>query len=324
MATRPTANDLSRDYQVALPALEALRREAEFALHEAIDHEKLKIHGFESRVKELESIERKASSKQIENPLDQINDIVGVRVICLFRNDLEIVDSVLKNTFSVQSIDDKITESTETFGYMSSHYICTMRDEYNGPRYAQVKDKKFEVQVRTLGMHAWAAISHYLSYKSDWDIPDHLKKSLNALSGLFYITDNEFQTAYEARQLSLTDTIKRVDKSLDEPINLDSMTAYLEKRFPDRPGYDSSSVSSIVSQLHQAGYEKIAEVERDVVRASKVFPNYEQDNPPQNTKGRKFNAIGVVRASLRISSDKFYQASGTTGKEYLKYRKLLE
>lgn len=36
----------------------------------------------------------------------------------------------------------------------------------------------FEIQVRTLCMHAWAVVSHYLDYKGDWDVPADLKLSL--------------------------------------------------------------------------------------------------------------------------------------------------
>jgi hypothetical protein len=41
-------------------------------------------------------------------------------------------------------------------------------------------------------MHCWAAVSHYLDYKGDWDVPVDLKRALSALSGLFYVADNEF------------------------------------------------------------------------------------------------------------------------------------
>jgi ppGpp synthetase/RelA/SpoT-type nucleotidyltranferase len=74
---------------------------------------------------------------------------------------------------------------TAVVGYLSIHYTCRMPDRYLGPRYELTSGIVFEVQVRTLCMHAWATVSHYLDYKGDWDVPAELKRSLSALSGLF-------------------------------------------------------------------------------------------------------------------------------------------
>lgn len=316
--------DLDSAYKNALPALNALRREAEFALAETLTALDLKIHLIEGRVKTVSSIVQKAANKRIDNPLQEIFDIVGIRVVCLFRNDMESIDQAIRDVFNVLSVDDKVNHDTETFGYMSSHYICSMRDDYSGPRYDQLKDLKFEIQVRTLGMHAWAAVSHHLSYKGDWDIPDQLKKSLNALSGLFYIADNEFQAAFLAREESLSSTTKRIEKSYDEPINLDSLMAYLVKKFPDRENSPPAIVSDLVKELSQAGYETIDQVDRDIDRATKAFALYEIHKPPQSEIGRKFADAGVVRGSLRIVSKAFRSLDQSDPDRYSDYEHLVE
>lgn len=316
--------DLEVSYSTSLPALNALRREAEFTLSESLSKSNIKIHQIAGRVKSLPSIMQKANDKQIKYPLNEVNDLVGIRVICLFRGDIPIIDGVINSIFNVISVDDKINADTETFGYMSNHYICVMRSDYAGPRYDQIKDKKFEIQVRTLGMHAWAAISHYLSYKGDWDIPNDMKKSLNALSGLFYIADNEFQKAYSAREESLSSAVGRMEKSYDEPLNLDSMIAYLAKKYPDRRHSPSDTVSELVKELHEAGYSNIDEINRDIERSVDAFAGYERDRPPYNSSGNKFADVGVVRGSLRIVSNKFRNLSKSDSDKYSNYEHLIK
>src|SRR5882724_7674996 len=118
-----------------------------------------------------------------------------------------------------------------SFGYFSVHFICKIRANYIGPRYDGLKDQNFEIQVRTISMDAWANISHYLDYKSDTDIPKDLKKDFFALSGLFYVADTHFEMFFKNKKEQAKKTKKELDSNLDIAINLESLDAYLKKRF---------------------------------------------------------------------------------------------
>jgi putative GTP pyrophosphokinase len=185
-----------------------------------------------------------------------------------------------------------------------------MKKEYSGPRYERIGDLKFEIQTRTLCMHCWAAVSHYLDYKGDWDVPADLKMALNALGGLFFVADNEFEQFYSARAASLTraETAVATQRSESTEINLDTVTAYLESKFPDRES--ATEVSELVQELKAGGYNDMGQVDRDIDRATQALAKYENSVQfRQNARSKKnyFARTGAARISLSLVSDDFLQ-----------------
>ncbi|HEY9212224.1 MAG TPA: hypothetical protein VIQ29_05125 [Ancylobacter sp.] len=156
-------------------------------------------------------------------------------------------------------------------------------------------------------MHAWASISHYLDYKQDWDVPDHLRKSLNALSGLFYVADSEFQSFYRDSRLSQENVASKIsvnNANYDAyEINYDNMTAYLHDKFSDRGNFTAESVSSLIGQLKKANISTIGEVDKAIKKYHKQFTRHEEQSPPSESD--RFNAVGVVRITMKFASDKF-------------------
>ena len=122
-------------------------------------------------------------------------------------------------------------------------------------------------------MHAWAAISHYLEYKGEWDVPAHLKKSLNALSGLFYVADSEFENFYN-ESLKSKKSLGQLDDK--DEINLDTVEKLLQDTYPDRNKVDARLISQLVQAIKKAGYERISSVRKDLVMASDVFNEFGQ------------------------------------------------
>ena len=62
--------------------------EVEFALRDAVDRAGIKTHSISARVKDKASYLDKIARKGYENPLQEVEDIVGIRVVCLFMGDL--------------------------------------------------------------------------------------------------------------------------------------------------------------------------------------------------------------------------------------------
>lgn len=285
---------------------EALLAEVEFIVFEEIENSDIRIHACEGRIKNIDSILKKCVERDIKNPFEALNDIVGYRVICLFRDDIGKISSIIEKSFNIVECEDKINTGDDVFGYMSLHYICQINSKFQGPRYHKIKDINFEIQIRTLSMHAWASMSHYLSYKGEWDVPSHLKKALNALSGLFYVADNEFAQFYN-ESLKSRETLREIPSNYPtEEINLDTLFAYLARKYPDRRRGDSDSVSELVRELKEAGYETVERLDKDIDKAKEVFEDYEESISKTITN-KKFADIGAVRISLSILSDKFIE-----------------
>lgn len=302
------ANEPSEDFQERAETFEALRDEALFILSKNIKENEIKIHAIEHRIKTLDSIEKKISSGNYSG-LSDLKDIVGLRVICLFKSDLMNIDSVIKSSFAVVDYKDTIESSQDSFGYMSVHYICVMNKEYSGPRYDAIRGEPFEIQVRTLCMHAWAAISHYLDYKAEWDIPDHLRKGLNALSGLFYVADSQYEQLYASRQEARSNVQEALpDDVAIQPINLDTVQSMLRRLFADRRPTEADRLSIFVKELQNNHYEKIGDVEKDILSQSQYLSSHDmkvKKAQAPNKEGWFFSDLGAARVSLKKSKPNY-------------------
>ncbi|WPO40164.1 hypothetical protein [Tardiphaga sp. 42S5] len=274
---------------------EALLQEVVFILKSKLDGSGIKIHDIEHRIKKVDSIIDKCERKGIQDH-NLLVDIVGARVVCLFRSDMSRVAEVLSSNFDVENVDDKLLDQGP-LGYQSTHYICMLPGRYKGPRYEKTGGVKFEIQVRTLCMHAWAAVSHHLDYKGDWDVPEELKRALSALGGLFYVADNEFEQFYSARLQSKLEAEQTNVVIEQKELNLDTIIPYLKQHFADRKQPTPSGASKLVKQLKGYGYKSIQDLEHMLNRGEEAFAAYERSNPPAS--GR-FYAEGAVRVTDRI------------------------
>lgn len=114
------------------------------------------------------------------SPLTQVEDQVGGRVLVFFQHDIEPVVRLLLTTFNAVEMQDKTPPKDAEFGYESTHLVCYIPDQIRPPVWgseSQMPDT-FELQVRTLFMHAWAEPQHDLGYKGPGDLTKQQKKRL--------------------------------------------------------------------------------------------------------------------------------------------------
>ena len=293
----------------------------------------IKHHSISGRLKTPESTIDKLKRKQLSDP-HQLTDLVGVRIVCLFLSDIKRIGELIRKHFDVQEEDNKIEDQeVASFGYMSFHFIAKIRKSYTGPRYDTIRDIPVEIQIRTIAMDAWAATSHYLDYKSVQDVPKELRKDFFALSGLFYVADQHFEMFFKAR----LDSVKVIRKELSETpsggnieINLDTLSEYLKKKFPDREQSTPPEISELVAELKSSGYRTIREIDDIIKRTLKAALAYEKEYPPYESvgdsyvpvKGGKFADIGIVRGAFDIHNPEFAMKRGMII-DKSKYRKLV-
>ncbi len=150
-----------------------------------------------SRTKDLCSTVKKIKKKsaQKEYSYAHLKDRLGVRIICTFESELNIVDGIINANFIVHSSEfKKIGADYQTLNYQSNHYDVSINP--NNPKFSKIanyKDYIFEIQVRTLNQHAWANASHKLTYKRDDELPDDLQRKLYRLLALYELADQEIQ-----------------------------------------------------------------------------------------------------------------------------------
>lgn len=274
-------DELKKKYDELKFSYEKLVDEVTYTLEKALENGKMKIHSLGARktkIKTFDSICEKIKRKQVkEDPLSKIEDIAGVRVICLYRSDLERIGKIIANNFDIVRSDTSRTRTETPFGYSSDHYIVRFPEKCKGTRYDDIKDLLCEIQIRTILMDAWASVSHHLDYKQEIDIPTTLRVDFNALVGLFYVADTHFdmfREGVEEARTKLTKSIQKGTFELDQEINLDGLTAYLESRFPERSS-ERSDYSNIVKELKRFGYKTIRQLDDKVKIAMPLLNEYE-------------------------------------------------
>ncbi|MBJ6727214.1 GTP pyrophosphokinase [Geomesophilobacter sediminis] len=181
----------------------------------------------EGRVKDKEECIRKFHRKYLmqleadEQPYqikDFISDLIAVRVVCLYNDQISAVSEVLHRHFKILDVTDKISavENTEdSFGYRGLHLDLALSDEMAAlPKYRAYRDLSFEVQIRSLVQDAWSVLDHKIKYKKS--IPVNLKRRITVLSALFELADREFQEIRNAtRDLLLEATVAPVSDGPD-------------------------------------------------------------------------------------------------------------
>ncbi|MFC4024166.1 GTP pyrophosphokinase family protein [Oceanobacillus longus] len=138
-------------------------------------HEYNPIEHLKSRIKSPESILKKMTRKNLEVSMDSIKenvqDIVGIRVVCSFISDIYKISDMLQKQKDVKVIEIKdYIANPKPNGYKSLHLILSI------PVFLSDREEEVfvEIQIRTVAMDFWASLEHKIYYKYNREIPDHL------------------------------------------------------------------------------------------------------------------------------------------------------
>lgn len=159
-----------------------------------------KIQDIQYRAKSKDSFRRKTvklnddGSLKYTDPINQITDLAGVRLICFLKQDVDSICQKILSTFTANDIEDvgERVFQKGRFGYQSKHIIVKLPKSTYLPSCGYINEVTCEIQVRTLLQHAWAEIEHDIQYKGE-KVPDYLRKRFAALAGLLEIADGEFE-----------------------------------------------------------------------------------------------------------------------------------
>jgi GTP pyrophosphokinase len=211
----------------------------------------------------------KLRRKSYDAPFDEITDFAGVRVVCLYVNDIERIEKIIRDEFEVVEKVDKLTgKEPDQFGYGAIHFVVRLGGTASGARYDDLKGLLCEVQVRTILQDAWAVVAHHLIYKDESAVPKLLQRRLNCLAGLFETADDQFQQIRDQHRIyvaKIHESTQVLKEFLQTELNLDSFQEYLQWRFPGRPvtAFDGQ-LGINLSTLQKAGYQSLADLENEL------------------------------------------------------------
>ena len=182
-----------------------------------------KVHSVKTRVKDeehlIEKVIRKTEDRRkkygndfnftVDNYKDEITDLLGIRVIHIFKEDWEEIHDFISIMWNVNEIVANIREgdNTKTFeeldikvcsrlsGYRSVHYLVES--------YPTTKKVISEIQVRTIFEEGYGEIDHQLRYSLN-EIPEILEQNLMLLNRIAGSSDE------------MASLINMMSKSFDE------------------------------------------------------------------------------------------------------------
>jgi len=256
------------EYNEFLPEAEQIKEEVLSKIRQALADNNLLVANVEGRVKTEKSLAGKLELKGNKyHFLSDITDIVGVRVITFYTDDVDKIAAIAENAFEVDwdnSVDKRKMHEIDSFGYNSLHYICRLPGH----------EQRFELQMRTTLQHMWATMHHDTGYKSDVEIPREHIRTMNRLAGMLELADDEFSRM----RTSINDYRRKVqalvsDGDFDKiPLNGDTFRNYLTLNPFDKLNkkiaainqaeIHTTSLMPYLEVLHSFGFKTIGDVDK--------------------------------------------------------------
>ncbi|MCQ2575667.1 MAG: (p)ppGpp synthetase [Treponema sp.] len=161
---------------------------------------------YKSRVKSFESyykkiLRLKPQEASTTESFVYITDMMGIRMICAFLEDINIAVEQIKKNFDVVEVEVKGADKKfSEFGYESTHVLIKIPESCKpqADKYADLPqitdDIVCEIQIRTILQDAWAEVEHELIYKTEFnpfDLP--LRRKLASINASLTLADITFQ-----------------------------------------------------------------------------------------------------------------------------------
>jgi len=196
------------------------------------------------RVKSFKSFKRKyiryfQNAPGVAPP--PITDLIGIRIICTFLEDLDEVEKNIKKEFKTIEVDRKGREHTfREFGYESIHLLIEIPEDIAN----EGSGGTAEIQIRTILQDAWAEVEHELIYKPEfYPVDAPMKRKLAAINASLSLADTIFQEIRThqrrlngelgKRRLSF---FKKIEESTDDILLSGAKESVEEKIIPEEKG----------------------------------------------------------------------------------------
>ena len=150
--------------------------------------------------KTTKSVEKKIEQKKKDNTgysLKDLEDIVGLRVVCFYPSDIETVAQYIRQLNKRDLLIIRDEPKKYESGYRGHHFVVTLTE-------AALEEIRCEIQIVTMLFEAWACKTHSLTYKGKDKKSEH-RKHAQLLADALRVADehSEFlkQLATKEREL---------------------------------------------------------------------------------------------------------------------------
>jgi predicted RNase H-like nuclease/ppGpp synthetase/RelA/SpoT-type nucleotidyltranferase len=227
------------------------------------------------RTKSVASFAAKAARRQDgellhPDPLRDITDQVGVRVITYVLSDVAVVADLMADQIVVRDDRDmgRETASQGRFGYASRHLVIALdAARESQPAYEQLRGLVASLQIRTVLQHAWAEFEHDIRYKGT--VPDEhardFDRRFTLAAGLLELADREFSTIRDRLRVG---PAERSEPEDDDPrIDPRELAAFLAGQYADA-GWSRTDhyawISGLLLELAITSLDELGDVLRPI------------------------------------------------------------
>jgi ppGpp synthetase/RelA/SpoT-type nucleotidyltranferase len=251
-----------------------LAHEVQETLKERLKLANLKTAYVLSRVKDTDSFLEKIHRKGYTSPFGQMDDIIGVRIVCLYTEDIGEIAELIRGCFNILKEDPKDKNlGTDKMGYYDMSFIAQLKKSEK-----ELDHYRFEIQVRTIMSDAISIISHDLHYKKEPPLPEKLERELNLAFATMELTQYHCNALRERRkeyvkiiENEAKDVAKQVS-FLSQPIADDALRVYTKKLFPDLPIKEHIH-ALILRDLNPKKYRTLEDIDK-AMKYSQEFVKY--------------------------------------------------
>ncbi len=276
---RPPAipSDPVREYALQHPTLVEAGEQFLGLVTSILDDAGINYLSVTGRTKSVSSFAEKARRSDdgvplYPDPLRQITDTIGVRVITYVHSDVSAVADLLRDQVVVHDDRDMGRETAQEgrFGYASRHLLIGLDAAREGnPSYELLRGRAASVQVRTVLQHAWAEFEHDIRYKGN--MPDEHAKDFDRrftlAAGLLELADREFSTIRDTLRASATSGAEpEAEPDHDPRIDPRELAAFLAGQYAESGWSRTDHYSWISGLLLELGIVSLDEL-GDVLRS---------------------------------------------------------
>lgn len=239
-------------YFKLLPKYEKLGENLKNAFQTLLKENEVDILTIKFRIKKLDDFLEKIERKGYKNPFNEMEDICGIRVICYFPSEIELIKKVIEREFDVVEIINKDNKHVPTqFGYRSQHYVLKIKKDWaKTPHFRGLDNLKFELQLRTVLMHAWGEIEHKLAYKKFEHMPPQFRRKFSLLSAKLEEADEQFEELM--KKIKDYKKIVNLNSQRDADINLDNLLSFWDDKYP-KSQRKVKEMRDFLDKIHRSG-----------------------------------------------------------------------
>jgi len=192
---------LEQQFRASESTLKALSAQLEQQVCSSLSDTK-HVDRISFRVKDLPGFLRKAGkvvngAAKYSLPFEEIEDFVAGRVIVFFTSDIPIVLQALDKLFRRIEGDHKAPARDAEFGYESYHRVYHVPAPLRVAPPGAFLPRTFEMQVRTIFMHAYAEPQHDIDYKGAEELPTDVRRELAWIAASAWGADQAYERVLE-------------------------------------------------------------------------------------------------------------------------------